>query len=530
MQSFLDKAELKKIENFIIKEHSASMTSQKYRQDLLYFLVNNCDTGKYVCEVGPYKGGLTAQLAYACKVLNKKLIICEAVQEYADIVEENLKKLGYDDVATIYVMPFVDFVSQNKLPEKTILTIIDANHIFQYALQNFQSFHSVKSHSYAVAFHYFGLRDTDNIMGVERAVRETFPHDSIYYIGDNTLFTPCELHTEPAEDKTFFRGSEGALIIPTADCKSTWGKSALSVAKNVRSSFASAKKHIKHSVKIVLGRGGSKVKAPLNISNDEDAVVLTHGTYGKFFTLKHDIGVGKAIREIGEWGGEHVELFRKIVKKGNTVFDIGANIGHHSVCLSKLTGTSGKIFAFEPQLPVYHVLCANAMMNDCNNIFPVRAVVGELPGVVSLPHLSYEQDENFGAMCIENKEVGKENSICKLTIDDFVADPLNSISTVNLIKIDVQTFELFVLQGAIETLKKYKPVLFIEISPYWMKKINGYDYREIYSFLKELGYVFFTPQLEAQHDVPDFPLDESSMSVEWDILAVHNSSALMSTF
>lgn len=539
MNSCIKLEDIDMINQFMAKKKCVSMTSRKYRMDLLFFLVNNADKGQYVCEVGPYKGGLTVQLAYVCERLGKKLIICEAVQEYADIVQENLDELGYAGVAQVHVMPFTDFVAQNKIPQDTILTIIDANHIYPYALQNFQAFRTVRDHSYAVAFHDFGLRDTDNIMGVERAVRETFPNDAIWYIGDNTSFEPCELHRQPADDKTFFKGSEGALIM-LSPLQSTENATILALQEKVLSGAwteDSETRGLKGALKKLFSHdrqkearvlGSNALEVPLTV--DFDQVSLTYGTFGRFFTLKHDVGVGKAIRETGAWGWDHVRLFKRLVKAGDTVFDVGANIGHHSVCFAQFVGTSGKVFAFEPQLPIFHALCANAMINTCANIYPIRAVVGEKSGSAELPVMDYGKDENFGAMCIENKEQGLSHPIPKLSIDDFVDDPLNAVSSVDFIKIDVQTFELFVLLGAQKTLARHKPHLFVEISPYWMKRINNYDYRDIYALLRSLGYLIYSPNLVQEQNVPDIPLDQSSAGMEWDILAVHEDSQLSLEF
>lgn len=537
MNNQIDIKELDRIEQFMIQKNCISMTSSKYRTDLLFFLVNNAVKGQYVCEVGPYKGGLTAQLAYICKQLGKKLIVCEIVQECADIVRENLIELGYGDIVKIYVMPFVDFVAQNNIPHGTILTIIDANHIYPYALQNFQAFRAIRNNSYAVAFHDFGLRDTDNIMGVERAVRETFPNDTIYYIGSNTSFTPCKLHTTPAEDKTFFCGSEGALIVlPPLQMSENatilaLQEKFLDQSRTVNSGAGYFKQILKKlfvSEKIANVSDNNTVETPLTV--DFDFVDLTYGIFGKFFTLKHDMGVGKAIRETGCWAWDHVKLFKQIIKEGDTVFDVGANVGHHSVCFSKIVGDSGKVFAFEPQLPLFHILCANAMINTCTNIYPFRSVIGEKNGSVELPIMDYKSDENFGAMCIKNNEYGDKHQIIKYSIDDFVNNPLNLITSVDFIKIDVQTFEFYVLQGARETLQKYKPSLLIEISPYWMKHINNYDYREIYRLLQSLDYIIFTPNFILEKNIPDFPIDESSAKIEWDILAVHKNSQFYKRF
>src|SRR5207253_3144389 len=72
------------------------------------------------------------------------------------------------------------------------------------------------------------------------------------------------------------------------------------------------------------------------------------------------------------------------------------------------------------------------------------------------------------------------------SLDGFLAE--QGLGRLDFVKIDVQTFELFVLRGAAQSLERFRPRLLVEISPFWMKEVNGYDYQEIYSLLAGLGY------------------------------------------
>ena len=90
--------------------------------------------------------------------------------------------------------------------------------------------------------------------------------------------------------------------------------------------------------------------------------------------------------------------------------------------------------------------------------------------------------------------------------------------SVDFVKIDAQTYELYVLLGATEILRLARPIMFVEVSPYWMRR-TGYDYVEIYKMLRRMDYRIFEPHvsLDDEASIREWSGDEQQ---EWDILAV----------
>jgi FkbM family methyltransferase len=250
------------------------------------------------------------------------------------------------------------------------------------------------------------------------------------------------------------------------------------------------------------------------------ACTLTHGKYGVFLTLTQDTTIGAAIVQDGIWAPRDVELFETLIEPGMVVLDVGANIGHHSVVYSKLVGQTGRVVAFEPQTTIFRLLAANCVMNGAQNTDLVQACVGEDEGFVHLFPIDYASATNFGGLGIDPKPESRgENrgQKCRVArLDALLSELFKPIQRCDFIKIDVQSFELFVLKGAEITLKMYRPILFLEISPYWMSKM--YDYREIYNFLWGMGY-------EIEH-LSDPTVKDGEIKIwsgandeEWDILA-----------
>lgn len=223
---------------------------------------------------------------------------------------------------------------------------------------------------------------------------------------------------------------------------------------------------------------------------------LVYGKYGSFLVPTMDAVIGATILNTGVWAEKDIEFFSKIIQPGMTVFDIGANIGHHSVVFSKLVGPEGRVCAFEPQSLMFRYACANLALNNCSNtkIFP--SCLGDENGFVSMFPVSYESRNNFGALgvnrTVDDSEINKGETVSVYRLDTLISSEISDLDSIDFIKIDVQSYEYFVLQGGIESINRWKPFIFMEISPSWMK-LRGYDYKKIYELLEEIGYEFSYP-------------------------------------
>src|ERR1019366_7938506 len=98
--------------------------------------------------------------------------------------------------------------------------------------------------------------------------------------------------------------------------------------------------------------------------------------YGLMMYNRKDIWVGRSLEVYGEFSENEVKLFREIVKPGNTVIDVGANIGTHTVAFSRLVG-SGVVVAFEPERTAFYALAGNLALNNIRNTFCFQQAIGE---------------------------------------------------------------------------------------------------------------------------------------------------------
>lgn len=164
----------------------------------------------------------------------------------------------------------------------------------------------------------------------------------------------------------------------------------------------------------------------------------------------------------GEWEKNSLQIWSALSKQSNFIFDVGANTGVFSL-LAKCVNPDSKVYAFEPVERIYQKLNHNIKLNNYDIQSSNHAVSNTNGETLFYDH---ETDHPLTAS-LRDSDVGENNSnvvakkIGVTTLDSFIAN--HSIPRVDLVKIDVETFEVEVLEGFRENLNKYRPTLLIEI-------------------------------------------------------------------
>jgi FkbM family methyltransferase len=169
---------------------------------------------------------------------------------------------------------------------------------------------------------------------------------------------------------------------------------------------------------------------------------------------RNDIYIGASLRKYGEFSAGETELFRIFVRPGMTVLDVGANIGVHTIDLSRLVGTSGAVHAFEPQRLIFQTLCANVALSSCTNVFTHHAAVGAAGGTLLVPSLDPNGQHNYGGLSLPGAQQGEPVSL--ITIDSL------DLLACHVMKLDVEGMETEALQGAAATIERCRPILYVE--------------------------------------------------------------------
>ena len=114
--------------------------------------------------------------------------------------------------------------------------------------------------------------------------------------------------------------------------------------------------------------------------------------------------MGKSLNAYGEWCQSEVNLFNSIVRQGDVVVDVGANIGGFTVPLAKMVGYKGCVVAYEPQRQLHQLLSANIALNEIPNAFLYQQAVGETVGTIIVPRVNYSTSGNFGGISLMEEE------------------------------------------------------------------------------------------------------------------------------
>lgn len=149
------------------------------------------------------------------------------------------------------------------------------------------------------------------------------------------------------------------------------------------------------------------------------------------------------------------ELFKSVVKKGDIVVDIGANIGYYTLIAAKLVGEEGKVYAFEPEPYNFGLLLRNIETNGYKNIIPVQKGISNKRGMSKL----FLSPENLGAHTLYNLDQERKFvEVETITIDEY----FESEEKIDVVKIDVEGAEEIVLDGMQKIIKKNNLKIFIE--------------------------------------------------------------------
>ena len=199
-------------------------------------------------------------------------------------------------------------------------------------------------------------------------------------------------------------------------------------------------------------------------------------TYGFIAKLRTENLISQRVVE------PELTLLKHFINHGDCCLDVGANIGHYTFMFEKLAG-SENVYAFEPILNNYIHL--NGLFKNCH-IHQIALSDENKMKKFKIPIINDIVFDTRGKLdidIVESNENGFRTFDVKCeTMDSFVKN--KKLNKVDFIKIDVEGHELKVLEGAIKTLKQFKPSMMIEIEQRH-HKIN-IDY--IFNFITSFGY------------------------------------------
>jgi FkbM family methyltransferase len=174
------------------------------------------------------------------------------------------------------------------------------------------------------------------------------------------------------------------------------------------------------------------------------------------YRMKLDMRSGHRRYALGTYEPEVCALIQSYLSGGETVLDIGANIGYFTLLMAHRAGPAGRVIAFEPVPSVYDRLCENLELNDLHHVQAERKAVADREGQSQM-QLEDDAPLSFTARLAESGDLAVQT----MSIDSYVET--NGLDRLDFVKIDVEGAEDAVIRGMNRTLGSLRPAVLVEI-------------------------------------------------------------------
>ena len=243
---------------------------------------------------------------------------------------------------------------------------------------------------------------------------------------------------------------------------------------------------------------------------------------GLFWNLDLNEGIDLSIYLLGSFEPETNMAFNRIVRPGMTVVDIGANIGAHTLPLAEMVGSTGNIIAVEPTDWAFRKLLDNLSLNPhlIDRVTTIQAMLVESDSEV-LPESIYsswplksEAVDDFHPIHFGSLKSTK--GATAITLDNLLKQL--DITTVDVIKLDVDGFEIGVIKGAYNIIYYNKNIkIIMEFAPYLFNNETD-EIGQFLSILENNGLILYLLDSGASlpmtpHDIADLLPHGASINV-----------------
>ena len=216
--------------------------------------------------------------------------------------------------------------------------------------------------------------------------------------------------------------------------------------------------------------------------------------FGQFKMVldESDKDLSRQVKFTGSYNDEKLEtdVMRASLSRGQTVLDIGANLGFYSMLAASLVGGGGRVFSFEPFSRNAELIKSSAKENKFDNVTVVNAAVSDRNGTASLylspfyssEHSMFDYHYSTGARSTENTA-----EVRTTTIDSYLKNEVGDLR-VDFVKMDIEGSEGRAISGMEETISENKRISLL--TEFWPNAIanSGVEPRSYLERLVGLGF------------------------------------------
>lgn len=219
----------------------------------------------------------------------------------------------------------------------------------------------------------------------------------------------------------------------------------------------------------------------------------------------------------GYYEEKSINIIKKILQQGAVAFDIGANIGSHTLIMGKLVGDSGKVFAFDPHPEICKKLVDNINLNNFKNAKVFQLALSDKIGEMTLfSHNKTALDQGTSSLyALDNLQNKFKVSVSK--IDKVFGD--EGLDRLDFIKIDTRGSDFPIIIGGSESIKKFTPYILFEYNrgnwkysdSTWNDAKNFFDQNKYFLYLIDesgLSPIKEKPVFETSHNILAVPANK----------------------
>ena len=204
---------------------------------------------------------------------------------------------------------------------------------------------------------------------------------------------------------------------------------------------------------------------------------LTETNGFKLYVICHDWSISPPLIYAHRWEPAETEICKQHIKEGMTVIDAGANVGYYTILISKLVGSKGMVYAFEPSPECLEVLRRNVQLNSCANVQVVGKAVTDKTGHIPF----YLNPHTLSSSAIpRTADMPQTIIVPAVALDDVVGE-----KKVDFIKMDIEGAETRAFRGMTRIIKNNPDLkMIVEVFPRGMFEA-GSSLEEFISFLRQ---------------------------------------------
>ncbi len=194
-----------------------------------------------------------------------------------------------------------------------------------------------------------------------------------------------------------------------------------------------------------------------------------------------DVAVSRSILQEGTYEAHVTRVFRRYIRPGWRVVDVGANVGYYSMLAASLVGSQCEVLAFDPNSENARLVLLNAAENEFHNVRLFPLALAESAGYA---YFTTHIGSNGSFIADEQARLADGRGVVVPTarLDDLVHAP------VDFIKLDVEGAEYRVLRGGQRLIAESRPIISSEISCDMISRISNTEPRTYLSFFARYGY------------------------------------------